>query len=161
MPSKVLGMKDGKMQYLTEEERTKMERTDYMQTTNGVNQKVAFNTGLLVNRIFVNKINGSKESANQLRESIDQACAVDRYSGVPTGAIEEKLKALARRQNNKSCTDRPYFKLNRSKILKDSKKAEDADYSRQDQDDSPKHLNNRTTNYHTRDLNQFPFFNYV
>ena len=64
-------------------------------TTNEFNQSVPFSKGLLVNQIFSNNINGNTSGADELRESIEKASATDKYAGVKTNAIEDRLKDLA------------------------------------------------------------------
>ena len=43
---------------------------------------------MLVNRIFLNGINGRKENAKDLRDSIEQSSRVDKYADLPTNAVE-------------------------------------------------------------------------
>lgn len=58
---------------------------------------VPFNTGMLVNRIFTNTINGHKENAQQMRESIDSNSRNDKYSSISQANMkfENELKNLA------------------------------------------------------------------
>ena len=128
-----------------------------MQTTQRFNQTRPFNEGILVNRIFTHTINGKKESASKLRDSIDSNSQVDRYSGVAKNALEKELKNLAARSPNerqvRESIEKPFaddYKStddgnNVSPTIKGKKKSS---------------MNKRAVNYHTRDLNQYPFFNY-
>ena len=59
-----------------------------MLTTKSCNENVPFNTGMLVNRIFVHNINGNKQSVSKLRESIDKSSAAEKFAGVKTNAVE-------------------------------------------------------------------------
>ena len=79
-------------------EKDKICRNDYLQTTNTVFQKKDnFKQGLLVNRIFQTKINGGTDTIEKLRESIDAESRVDKFSDVPKNAIETDLKSRASR----------------------------------------------------------------
>ena len=51
-----------------------------MQTVNQRNQReVPFNTGLLVNKIYLNKVTGKKKDALKLREKIENAASPPKF----------------------------------------------------------------------------------
>ena len=61
-----------------------------------------FNTGMLVNRIFLNGINGSNENAEDLRDSIEKSSRHDKYADLPTNAVELDLRSRASRHYNET-----------------------------------------------------------
>ena len=66
--------------YGSEAERKGIERKDYMQTLNQTNDKKSpFNTGLLVNRIYVDKVKGKPEDREQLSKSIEKCSKKSAY----------------------------------------------------------------------------------
>ena len=100
-----------------------------MRTTKTTNEAIPFNTGMLVNRIFHNGLNGSQQSPKALKDSLDYNSKKDKYKNVKTNAVEEHLKMKARRQgdserdpNNKS----PFFDMPNLKPV--SSQAKDRDY---------------------------------
>jgi len=58
-----------------------------------------FNTGLLVNRIFTNQINGNQSDAKQLREEIERNSATDKYASVAPDQTEVDLREKAVRKS--------------------------------------------------------------
>ena len=62
----------------------------------------AFQESMLVNRIFAAKLNGKKHTIQEMRDSIDAESKVDKYSDVPTNAVETDLKSRASRCYNNS-----------------------------------------------------------
>ena len=81
-----------------------------MMSTNVYNHNNTFTKGVLVNRIFSNKINGESGGADELRENIKRATETDKYAGVSPNAIEEHLKGLAARKITSS-SPKPFFGL--------------------------------------------------
>jgi len=55
---------------------------------------------MLVNRIFQTKINGGKDTIENLRDSIDEEMGNDKYIDFPKNAVEVDLKSKASRQYN-------------------------------------------------------------
>jgi len=61
-----------------------------------------FQESVLVNKIFQTKINGRKETVQEMRDSIDTQSKVDKYSDMPKDAVESDLKLRASLQYNTS-----------------------------------------------------------
>ena len=85
--------------FVTDEKRSMLERQAQFSTTNEVNNKMPFNTGLLVNRIFANQINGDQCDARKLRDEIERNSATDKYASMAPDQTEKDLKEKAVRKS--------------------------------------------------------------
>ena len=68
--------------WLNEEERLTIENKERMTTSKHVDSSIPYSTGLMVNQIFTNSLNGEKLNPNELRSSIESQSRNDKYSKV-------------------------------------------------------------------------------